>query len=155
MFSPGPRRRRSCDGSLEGEGVWRWTLGVWRGAAVALAQDLEYFFPVRGRPKHRLKQAAPGNYPARVFVQRSVRLFHFTRAQQTNHALDRSREPPVKKDLSHRRAERNRARSLGCESKRLPSSRRTHTRQTSPLDQSPNARYIAEARERFILPRSG
>ena len=29
------------------------------------------------------------------------------------------------------------------------------TRHTSPLDRLPNARYIAEARERFTLPRSG
>src|ERR1700757_4200729 len=28
------------------------------------------------------------------------------------------------------------------------------TRHTSPLDRLPNARYIAEARERFTLPRS-
>jgi hypothetical protein len=32
MFSPGPRRRRSCDGSLEGEGVWATRRGAWRGA---------------------------------------------------------------------------------------------------------------------------
>jgi hypothetical protein len=45
------------------------------------------FFPMRGRPKGRVKQAAPGNYPARCFVHRSVRLFRFAQAQATNYAL--------------------------------------------------------------------
>ena len=51
------------------------------------------------KAKTPVKQAAPGNYPARGFVQRSVRLFHFTYAQETNYALGHSREPPVKENL--------------------------------------------------------
>jgi hypothetical protein len=35
------------------------------------------FFPVRGRPRYRVKQAAPANRPARCFVSRSVRVIHF------------------------------------------------------------------------------
>jgi hypothetical protein len=48
--------------------------GAWRGAASARAEGPHAFLPTRGRPKHQVKQAAPGNCPARCFVQRSVRL---------------------------------------------------------------------------------
>ena len=59
----------------------------WRGAALARAIEPRIFFPARGRQKHRVKQAAPVICPARCFVERSVRLFHFKHAQETNHAL--------------------------------------------------------------------
>jgi hypothetical protein len=34
------------------------------------------FFPVRGRPRYRVKQAAPANCPARCFVSWSVKIVH-------------------------------------------------------------------------------
>ena len=43
-------------------------------AALARAERPRIFFPVRERRKNRVEQAAPGNYPARCFVQGSVRL---------------------------------------------------------------------------------
>jgi len=136
MFSPGPRRRRSCDGSLENEGVWRSAFGV-RGAALARTRGLAYFCPVRGRLKHRVKQAAPGNYLGRFFVQRPVRLFNCTHAQQTNTRWDVPGSRLLKKICGQRRAERNRARSLGCDPKRLPpvAERRTPTRPPRPFAQ--------------------
>ena len=39
-------------------------------AALARGKGPHIFYPERGRSKHRAKQAAPGNYPARCFARR-------------------------------------------------------------------------------------
>jgi AraC-like ligand binding domain len=49
---------------------------------------------------HVLDLAAPGNYPARCFVQPFL-FMHFAHTQRANHALRRSREPPAAKVCSH------------------------------------------------------
>jgi hypothetical protein len=98
---------------VRGEG-WRW-----RGAALALGKGPRIFFPERRRPNHRVKQAAPGNYPARCFAQRSVRIvYSSTERQTTRWAVRGSRL--FKELCGHTRAEKNSARSAGCEPKRLP-----------------------------------
>ena len=65
---------------LPNRSVWRLAFGVpgdWRGAALSRAQGPRTFFPVRGRPKYCVKQAAPANCPARCFISRSVRIIDF------------------------------------------------------------------------------
>jgi hypothetical protein len=89
-----------------------------------MCQGHRIFLSVRGRPRYRVKQAAPGNYPARCFVQRSVRLLHFTHAHETNDALGHRGSRPLTTICGRPRAERNRARFFGFDPKRLPSNSR-------------------------------
>jgi hypothetical protein len=178
MFSQGPRRRKSYAGSLERRafgarrsafGVRRSAFGArrlvlsanWRGAALgrALKTCSNLLFHVQGQ---KVCTAGGSRERSKRVVCLFVRneLFEPTARQNTRWAVRGSRL--FKKICGLTRIEANRARSLGRDSKRLPSSRpispnpkRQTPNATSPLDRSPNAGYIPQARERFTLPRSG
>jgi hypothetical protein len=78
------------------------------------------FFPVRGRPRYRVKQAAPANRPARCFVSRSVRVIHFApRDKPRVWNVRGSRLLYIPFGLAHERA--NLRRFYGHVPKRLPS----------------------------------
>ena len=85
-------------------------------------EELALFSPERERQKDRVKQAAPANCPARCIVHRSVRMVDFAH-QETNHALRRSREPPVSARFGCTNDETNFTMGRNTGLKRLPSRR--------------------------------
>jgi hypothetical protein len=122
---------------LQSRSVWHSAFGArgeWRGArlrpvvktpggyvgqaALARAQRPRTFFPVRGRPSYRVKQAAPANCTARCFVSRSVRIIHFAPRDKPCVGTVRGSRL-LKKICGHIRAEKNSARSGGYHPKRL------------------------------------
>jgi hypothetical protein len=124
-------------------GVWRSTFGArgdWRGAALARAQGPRTFFPARGRPIVRVKQAAPANGPARCFVTGAVRTIHFAPRDKPGVSAVRGSRL-LNKIRGHIRAEKNKAMSGEYDLKRLPSSQ-PERRTPNPERQTPNAERI-------------
>jgi hypothetical protein len=154
---------------LPNRSVWRSTFGVrgdWRGArlrpvvqtpggyvgqaALARAQGSRKFFPVRGRPRYRVKQAAPAKCPARCFASRSVRLVHFAAKDKLRVWTVRGSRL-LKETCGHIRAEKNSARFGGFDPKRparcsLPESKRrgeVWLPSRGPERQTPNAKRFS------------
>jgi hypothetical protein len=139
--------------SLPNRSVRRSVFGVrgdWRGAALARAQGPRTFFPVRGRPGYRVKQAAPANYPARCFVSRSVRIIRFASRDKPRVWTVRGSRL-LKKICGHIRAEKNSARSDGYDPKRLGRRSLTESKRRGEVwlpsrrteRQTPNAKRIS------------
>jgi hypothetical protein len=131
--------------------------GDWRGAALARAQGLRAFFPARGRPRYRIKRAAPASCPARCFVSRSVQIIHFAPSDKPRVWNVRG-SLLLKRICGQIRAEKNSAKSGGYDPKRLarrslPESKRrgevwlpsgrTERRTPNAERQTPNERISA------------
>jgi hypothetical protein len=87
-------------------------------AALARALGPRTFFPGRGSPRSRIKQAAPANCPARCFVSQSVRINPFAPRDKPRLWTVRGSRL-LRKICGHIRAEKNSARYGGYDPKRL------------------------------------
>jgi hypothetical protein len=141
---------------LPNRSVWRLAFdagGDWRGAALARAQGTRTFFPMRGRPRYRVKQAAPANFPVRCFVSQSVRTIHFAPRDKPGVWIVRGSRL-LKKICGRIRVEQKSVRSDGYDLKRLARrslpeskrwgevwlpSRRPERQTPNPERQTPNA----------------